>query len=81
MAIKYPDDDRNKQAASGLAALAQCVEQVPPELLAAYFELLESSTDSETEKEMLRSVGFSRSFASATEFVKALIAELTADAR
>jgi len=45
------------------------------------FELLESSTDSETEKEMLRSVGFSRSFASATEFVKALIAELTADAR
>jgi len=54
---------------------------VPPELLAAYFELLESSTDSETEKEMLRSVGFRGRFHQQRSFVKALIAELTAGAR
>jgi hypothetical protein len=71
-AKEHPEDKRNETAAAELEVLA-----VPSEILAAYGELFGDMQDVETHLEMLRAVGFSQTYSSASDFVRGFISSRT----
>lgn len=64
---EHPDDRRNIEAACDLDALARRVDQVPPELLQTYCELLEDMRDAEAHSEMLQMIGLNLRYSSGDE--------------
>jgi hypothetical protein len=74
---RAPHDTRNETAATELDALASTVDAVPSEILAAYGELFGDVRDAETHLEMLRAIGFSQTYSSASEFVRGFISSRT----
>jgi hypothetical protein len=77
-AQEYPDDRRYVEAAQELDVLALTVDRIAPEILTVYAELFEDGDDDdEKHDEMLRAIGFSSSYSSATEYVQAFIGAQT----
>jgi hypothetical protein len=76
-AAEYPDDSRNTEAAKIFDRLAATVENVPPDVLAAYEELFDDLPDVEVHQEMLRQVGFYTSYDNAEDFVREFISKVT----
>jgi hypothetical protein len=77
-AQEYPDDRRYVEAAQELDVLALTVDRVAPEILTVYAELFEDGgDDDEKHDEMLRGIGFSSSYSSATEYVQKFIGAQT----
>lgn len=74
-AERFPDDDRNSAAMEELNHLYSTVDSVSPELMNAYVELCEHVEDIEKHQEMLREIGFNKSYSDATEFVRRYIAD------
>jgi hypothetical protein len=74
-ATEYPNDERNLEAAALLDRLATTVDQVEPELLAAYAKLHDDYCDIETHSEMLRAIGFDSAPETASEFVAKFISK------
>jgi FMN phosphatase YigB (HAD superfamily) len=76
-AREYPDDDvRNQAAANIFDRLAATAEKVPPDVLAAFVELVgDEFRELEALQEMLRQVGFVSTYDTAVDFVRALIAK------
>jgi hypothetical protein len=72
-AEEFPDDARNQEAARILDRLAATAERVPPDVLAAYYELFEDLPDTEELSDMLRNIGFGSTYDTAEDFVRAFI--------
>jgi hypothetical protein len=76
-AHEYPDDHRNLKAAEQLDALANSVVNVSAACATQYAELFSGESGAhravEEEQEMIRSVGFHRSWATAEEFIGDLV--------
>lgn len=74
-AIEYPNDRRNLEAAQSLERLATTVDQIDARLLAVYgeeFDYRDAQT-TELRSELLRQIGFSTDYETATDFVQAFI--------
>jgi hypothetical protein len=76
-AVEYPHDDGNALAVKLLEQLAASADQVEPELLDAYAELVDDFRDGETHSELLRNIGFRWAPATAREFVVEFISLAT----
>jgi hypothetical protein len=79
-AVEYPHDKQNLVAAAELEVLISTVDQVPEPMLTTYAELFDHCEDLETNSQMLGSIGFSRWYATATEFVQDFISVQTGGA-
>ena len=81
-AKEYPDNDvRNQAAANIFDRLAATAEKVPPDVLAAFVELVgDEFRELEVLQKMLRQVGFVSTYDTAEDFVRALIANRKAGA-
>jgi hypothetical protein len=80
-AKEYPDDVRNQDAANIFDRLAATAEKVPPDVLAAFVELVgDEFRELEALQEMLRQVAFVSTYDTAEDFVRALIANRKAGA-
>ena len=81
-AVEFPDDRRNLEAANLLEAMAATVADISPLLMRKYLAVWDHDDDNhddgnmaatELHSDMLRAVGFSSAYKSATDFVESFL--------